>query len=57
MNGAIGTDLGYNGATTVSYVAGGQWANVIDAVGRANKTGYTPYVTIQVGDFLTEQSL
>lgn len=44
---AIGTDLGYNGATTVSFVAGGAWANVIDAVTR-NKERYQPYVTIQV---------
>lgn len=47
-NGAIGTDLGYNGDTTVSYVGGGDWANVIDAVTRA-KADYTPYVTIQFG--------
>ncbi|KAF4630277.1 hypothetical protein G7Y89_g7868 [Cudoniella acicularis] len=48
VNGAIGTDLGYNGATTESFVAGGAWANVIDAVNRA-KVDYTPYVTIQFG--------
>lgn len=47
-DGAIGTDLGYNGATTVSFVAGGAWANVIDAVNRS-KIAYDPYVTIQVG--------
>ncbi|PCG91466.1 Esterase, SGNH hydrolase-type, subgroup [Penicillium occitanis (nom. inval.)] len=46
--GAIGTDLGYNGATTASFVAGGAWANVIDAVTR-NKERYQPYVTIQFG--------
>ena len=45
--GAIGTDLGYNGATTASFVAGGAWVNVIDAVTR-NKERYQPYVTIQV---------
>jgi hypothetical protein len=44
---AIGTDLGYNGATTASFVAGGAWANVIDAVTR-NKERFQPYVTIQV---------
>jgi hypothetical protein len=46
-NDAIGTDLGYNGATTVSFVYGGAWANVIDAVNRS-KLRYDPYVTIQV---------
>lgn len=46
-NGGIGTDLGYNGATTVSFVYGGAWANVIDAVNRS-KEAYDPYVTIQV---------
>lgn len=44
---AIGADLGYNGATTASFVAGGAWANVIDAVTR-NRKRYQPYVTIQV---------
>ncbi|CZR65678.1 related to acetylesterase [Phialocephala subalpina] len=48
VNGAIGTDLGYNGATTVSYVAGGAWADVIDSVSRS-KASFTPYVTIQFG--------
>ncbi|KAH8807647.1 SGNH hydrolase-type esterase domain-containing protein [Xylogone sp. PMI_703] len=47
-NKAIGTDLGYNGATTVSFVHGGAWANVIDAVTRS-KGSYDPYVTIQFG--------
>lgn len=47
QNEAIGTDLGYNGATTVSFVSGGAWANVIDAVNRS-KLRYDPYVTIQV---------
>jgi hypothetical protein len=47
QNGAIGTDLGYNGATTVSFVYGGAWANVIDAVNRS-KEAFDPYVTIQV---------
>lgn len=46
-DGAIGTDLGYNGDTTASFVAGGAWANVIDAVTRS-KVSYQPYVTIQV---------
>ncbi|RAK81566.1 SGNH hydrolase [Aspergillus fijiensis CBS 313.89] len=47
-DGAIGTDLGYNGDTTASFVAGGAWANVIDAVTRS-KVSYQPYVTIQFG--------
>ncbi|KAF8860535.1 SGNH hydrolase [Acephala macrosclerotiorum] len=48
VNGAIGTDLGRNGATTVSYVAGGAWADVIDSVSKS-KASFTPYVTIQFG--------
>ncbi|OKL55515.1 hypothetical protein UA08_09201 [Talaromyces atroroseus] len=46
--GAIGTDLGYNGDTTASFVSGGAWANVIDAVSRS-KAEFEPYVTIQFG--------
>lgn len=46
-HGAIGVDLGYNGDTTVSFVHGGAWANVIDAVTRS-KASFQPYVTIQV---------
>ena len=46
-NGANGTNFGHDGATTVSFVAGGDWAKVIDAVKKA-VTAYTPYVTIQV---------
>lgn len=47
QNAAFGVDLGYNGDTTVTFVSGGAWANVIDAVGRS-KTVYNPYVTIMV---------
>lgn len=52
QNKAIGTDLGYNGATTVSFVYGGAWANVIDAVNRS-KESFNPYVTIQVSVEIT----
>lgn len=45
--GAIGTNYGHNGATTVSFVSGGDWATVIAAV-KKNVAKYTPYVTIQV---------
>lgn len=44
---AFGDDNGVNGATTVSFVEGGYWANVIDEV-EANKDEYEPFVTIQV---------
>lgn len=47
-NGAIGVNMGYNGATTESFVEGGAWANVIDAVSRSREM-FSPYVTIQVG--------
>ncbi|KAJ6008388.1 SGNH hydrolase [Penicillium herquei] len=47
-NGAIGVDLGYNGDTTATFVSGGAWANVIDAVTRS-KASFQPYVTIQFG--------
>jgi hypothetical protein len=45
--GANGTNFGHDGATTVSFVAGGDWAKVIAAVKNAT-AAYTPYVTIQV---------
>tara|TARA_R110002060_G_scaffold28552_4_gene38663 strand:- start:268 stop:645 length:378 start_codon:yes stop_codon:yes gene_type:complete len=45
--GAIGTNFGHNGATTESFVSGGDWANVIAAV-KKKKGAYSPYVTIQV---------
>ncbi|KAJ5260589.1 SGNH hydrolase [Penicillium angulare] len=41
-HGAIGTDLGYNGDTTASFVSGGAWANVIDAVTRSTSL-FQPY--------------
>ncbi|KAG9231769.1 SGNH hydrolase-type esterase domain-containing protein [Amylocarpus encephaloides] len=47
-NGAIGTNFGHSGATTKSFVAGGDWAKVISAV-KANSEKYTTYVTIQFG--------
>lgn len=46
-NGAIGTNFGHSGATTASFVADKDWANVIKAV-KANAAKYSPYVTIQV---------
>ncbi|EKG11069.1 Lipase GDSL [Macrophomina phaseolina MS6] len=47
-NGAIGKNYGHNGATTVSFREGGDWATVLGAVEDA-KADYTPYVTIQFG--------
>ncbi|TVY75737.1 Rhamnogalacturonan acetylesterase RhgT [Lachnellula suecica] len=48
VKGANGTNFGHNGATTVSFVAGGDWANVLSAV-KSNKSTFDPYVTIQFG--------
>lgn len=48
--GAIGANLAYNGATTESFVGGGAWANVIDAVRRSAPT-YQTYAMIQVRTF------
>lgn len=44
---AWGIDYGQNGATTVSFVAGGNWSDVIDSV-RNSMTDYNALVTIQV---------
>lgn len=44
---AWGTDYGHNGATTASFVSGGDWDTVIDAV-KNSTDDYRPYVTIQV---------
>jgi hypothetical protein len=46
-NGANGTNFGHDGAITVSFVTGGDWAKVIDAI-KNSVSAYTPYVTIQV---------
>jgi lysophospholipase L1-like esterase len=48
QNGASGKNFGHNGATSVSFRAGGDWANVLSAAKAASKK-YTPYVTIQFG--------
>ncbi|KAF1833573.1 SGNH hydrolase [Decorospora gaudefroyi] len=48
QKGASGKNFGHNGATTVSFRAGGDWANVITAVKSASDK-YDPYVTIQFG--------
>ncbi|KAL2066439.1 hypothetical protein VTL71DRAFT_2510 [Oculimacula yallundae] len=48
VGGAIGTNFGHNGATTESFVSGGDWGNVIASV-KESTLGYTPYVTIQFG--------
>lgn len=45
--GAIGTNFGKSGATTVSFVAGGYWANLISSV-EESVSDYDVYVTIQV---------
>lgn len=46
--GAAGVNLGHNGATTVSFVAGGDWNNSL-AYARNHSKHYDVYVTIQFG--------
>ncbi|KAF3004991.1 hypothetical protein E8E13_008432 [Curvularia kusanoi] len=46
--GATGKNYGHNGATTVSFRTGGDWANVL-AAAKAALPHYEPYVTIQFG--------
>lgn len=47
-SGATGQNKGHNGATTASFVAGGDWATVLGLV-KDNKAKYECYVTIQFG--------
>jgi lysophospholipase L1-like esterase len=44
----VGKNFGHNGATTVSFRSGGDWANVLAAAKEA-LSKHTPYVTIQFG--------
>lgn len=46
---AWGIDLGHDGATTVSFVAGGDWDEVLGNVTAAAAANYEPFVTIMVG--------
>lgn len=45
---AYGVNKGHNGATTVSFVKGGDWAAVLDLVKNATDA-YDVFVTIQFG--------
>ncbi|PSR75192.1 hypothetical protein BD289DRAFT_487217, partial [Coniella lustricola] len=45
---AWGLNLGHDGATTVSFVQGGDWANLLSNVTAAAADGYQPFVTIMV---------
>ncbi|KAL9084809.1 MAG: hypothetical protein Q9165_007877 [Trypethelium subeluteriae] len=47
-NGATGKNFGHNGATTVSFRAGGDWSWVLGNAS-ASLPSYDPYVTIQFG--------
>lgn len=47
-NGATGENFGHDGATTVSFREGGDWAKVLKAAAAAVDS-HTPYVTIQFG--------
>ncbi|KAI0123336.1 GDSL-like Lipase/Acylhydrolase [Xylariales sp. AK1849] len=46
---AWGINKGHNGATTVSFVDGGDWANVTGSVDQAIGEGFEAWVTIQFG--------
>lgn len=48
FNGASGHNYGHNGATTVSFRAGGDWDNVLATVRNVSHE-YQPFVTIQFG--------
>ncbi|GFF29155.1 probable rhamnogalacturonan acetylesterase YesY [Aspergillus lentulus] len=48
FHGASGLNYGHNGATTVSFRAGGDWATVLAKVAEY-KDRYSPFVTIQFG--------
>lgn len=47
QNPAWGTNYGKNGATTVSFVTGGSWEDVIGSV-QNSSVDYSVFVTIQV---------
>lgn len=44
---AWGTNYGHDGATTVSFVSGGDWGEVISSV-EGSAADYDPFVTIMV---------
>lgn len=46
---SIGTNFGHNGATTLSFVKGGDWANVCASVDKYVNKDFDVYVTIAVG--------
>ncbi|KAJ5753330.1 uncharacterized protein N7511_007483 [Penicillium nucicola] len=48
FQGATGINYGHNGATTVSFRAGGDWNKVLEAVEQV-RDEYIPFVTIQFG--------
>jgi lysophospholipase L1-like esterase len=48
FHGASGRNFGHNGATTVSFRAGGDWDQVLTTV-RQVRDDYSPFVTIQFG--------
>lgn len=45
--GTFGINYGHDGATTASFVSGGDWATVLASVSEY-KDSYSPFVTIQV---------
>lgn len=47
-NGNFGMNYGHNGATTVSFRNGGDWARVLAKVNQSTALDYETFVTIQV---------
>ncbi|KAH6689713.1 SGNH hydrolase-type esterase domain-containing protein [Plectosphaerella plurivora] len=47
-NGALAQNKGHSGATTATFVSGGDWATVLNLV-KTNKAKYDVYVTLQFG--------
>ncbi|KAF8849713.1 SGNH hydrolase [Acephala macrosclerotiorum] len=50
LSGTIGTNFGHNGATTVSFVSGGDWAKVLASVTRYKST-YSPFSFANTSQF------
>ncbi|KAK7966458.1 uncharacterized protein PG986_000735 [Apiospora aurea] len=46
---AWGVNKGHNGATTVSFVKGGDWANVTRLIDEKSAEGFQVWVTVQFG--------
>jgi hypothetical protein len=54
-NGSFGMNYGHNGATTVSFRSGGDWAKVLAKVNQSLTLDYKPFVTIQVCEWVGKE--